>query len=96
MKNYFVNKVAISTISKNSVLKELVNGVFSGLWMNEDEKIESIMKFNIRYDNNRFYIQMWGACHLSDCDWGVLLRMIWKLNLINLTLFGIKDLFSEL
>ena len=53
MKNYFVNKVAISTISKNSVLKELVNGVFSGLWMNEDEKIESIMKFNIR-----FYVQM--------------------------------------
>ena len=44
MKNYFVNKVAIPTISKNSVLKELVNGVFSGLWMNEDEKIESIMK----------------------------------------------------
>ena len=58
MKNYFVNKVAIPTISKNSVLKELVNGVFSGLWMNEDEKIESIMKFNIRYDNNRFYVQM--------------------------------------
>ncbi|ASO05776.1 hypothetical protein [Arenibacter algicola] len=58
MKNYFVNKVAIPTISKNSVLKELVNGVFSGLWMNEDEKIESIMKFNIRYENNRFYVQM--------------------------------------
>lgn len=58
MKNYFVNKVAIPTISKNSVLKELVNDVFSGLGMNEDEKIESIMKFNIRYENNRFYVQM--------------------------------------
>ncbi|WP_181938113.1 MULTISPECIES: hypothetical protein [unclassified Arenibacter] len=58
MKNYFVNKVAIPTISKNSVLKEPVNDVFSGLWMNEDEKIESIMKFNIRYENNRFYVQM--------------------------------------
>ena len=80
---------------QNTALKELVNDIFSGLWINEDEKTESITKFNIRYDNNRFYVQMWGACHLSDCDWGEIATDKVEIE-SHLTLFGIKDLFLEL
>ncbi len=57
---------------KNMIWKEQINNVFSGSWKNEDVETKSITKCNIRYDNNQFYIQVWGACLPSDCDWGEL------------------------
>jgi hypothetical protein len=43
---------------------------FEGVWINEDEKTRHIPKCEITYQNNRFYVHMWGSCEPEDCDWG--------------------------
>lgn len=53
-----------------SALKKSSNDDFSALWINENEQTRAITKCSIRYDNNKFYVQMWGACQPQDCDWG--------------------------
>src|SRR5690606_13052166 len=42
----------------------------NGLWINEDDQTRNITKCNIRYDNNQFHVQIWGACVPIDCEWG--------------------------
>ncbi|MCE2611708.1 hypothetical protein LVD13_01910 [Flavobacteriaceae bacterium D16] len=43
---------------------------FNGVWVNEDEQTRATTQCKIRYENNRFIVQMWGKCHPEDCDWG--------------------------
>lgn len=43
---------------------------FKGLWVNVDDQTNGITKCKISYKNNRYVVQMWGACHPKDCDWG--------------------------
>ncbi|MDC6364052.1 MULTISPECIES: hypothetical protein [Flavobacteriaceae] len=41
-----------------------------GFWTNENTEAPGITKCNIRYEDNRFYVQIWGKCRPTDCDWG--------------------------
>ena len=47
-----------------------INSNLEGLWINENTETPGITKCNIRYDNIRFHVQIWGKCQPSDCDWG--------------------------
>jgi len=54
----------------NTALEKNWNKGFNGLWINEDDQTGNITKCNIRYDNNQFHVQIWGACVPIDCEWG--------------------------
>ncbi len=68
-KEKLYQKIIIDT-SINNVLEEEANKSFSGIWINVDNQTDSITKCKIRYENNHYVVQMWGACVPSDCDWG--------------------------
>ena len=45
---------------------------FFGVWVNEDIDTDSITKIEIwRMGETSVYIQMWGACQPTNCDWGI-------------------------
>ncbi len=46
------------------------NDDFTGLWVNEDDQTRGITKCKISFENSNIVVQMWGACHPEDCDWG--------------------------
>lgn len=55
----------------NTALEKKWNKDFNGLWVNEEgDQTKMITKCKISYKNNSFVVQMWGACHPQDCDWG--------------------------
>ncbi len=43
---------------------------FIGTWLNEDQETRSITKLEVAQDENKWSIQVWGACEPDDCDWG--------------------------
>ncbi len=44
---------------------------FFGTWVNEDIDTNSITKIEIwRVGETEVYIQIWGACQPTNCDWG--------------------------
>jgi len=51
-------------------ISESIKYNLTGVWVNQDEETRSITKCEIRYEEDRFYIHLWGACHPQDCDWG--------------------------
>ncbi len=55
---------------KNNFSNVVDKNNFDGIWINENEERPGITKCKIRYDNNRFVVQMWSSCVPSDCDWG--------------------------
>ena len=68
----FNNEFPKNLTDQNSTtaLEEKWNKDFNGLWINKDDKTRSITKCNVRYDNNQFHVQIWGACVPQDCEWG--------------------------
>ena len=67
-----------SPSNKNNGINQHTNGAFendwnndfNGLWINENDQTRTITKCKILYKNNRYVVQMWGACYPDDCDWG--------------------------
>lgn len=43
---------------------------FSGAWENTDAAPTGITKLHIRVSDSTVFIQVWGKCHPTDCDWG--------------------------
>jgi hypothetical protein len=41
-----------------------------GEWVNVDENTRSTTKLLISQKEDGWFIQGWGACHPTDCDWG--------------------------
>lgn len=41
-----------------------------GTWVNEDENTRNITRCEIKYDEGKFFIKIWGACLPQDCYWG--------------------------
>ena len=81
MKSFLIILVALmpaSFFSSNNASNSIINhephviaaSDFNGLWVNEDEETRGTTQCKIRYENNRFIVQMWGACFPEDCDWG--------------------------
>lgn len=46
------------------------NDDFTGLWINIDLERPGITKCKIRFEDKRYFVQMWGSCEPTDCDWG--------------------------
>ena len=72
-----------------------------GLWTNENTERPGITKCNIRYEDNRFYVQIWAKCRPTDCDWGEnasseIIRETNELNLIWENDFVIRNQTLEL
>jgi hypothetical protein len=44
---------------------------FAGTWKNVDPQTRGITIIKIDVSGSRIKIQTWGACHPSDCAWGV-------------------------
>ena len=43
---------------------------FLGQWANVNSKTGSVTRIDIRQDNDRIIVHMWGRCHPKECDWG--------------------------
>ncbi len=80
-KMIFLSLVVVASVSWNTAndskanlaerkISESIKNNFKGVWVNEDEETRSMTKCEIRYEEDRFYIHLWGACHPEDCDWG--------------------------
>lgn len=41
-----------------------------GTWVNEDESTRNITRCEIKYDEGKFFVKIWGACSPQDCYWG--------------------------
>jgi hypothetical protein len=65
---FFSISAPISNINKE--FDFITASDFDGLWVNENEETRGTTQCKIRYENNRFMVQMWGACYPDDCDWG--------------------------
>lgn len=68
MKTILIILVSLAASWSNEISP--INSTLEGLWTNENTELPGITKCNIRYENNRFYVQIWGKCHPTDCDWG--------------------------
>jgi hypothetical protein len=43
---------------------------FNGRWVNEDPNTRSITSVEIRSDQEKLKVRIWGACRPVDCEWG--------------------------
>jgi hypothetical protein len=43
---------------------------YVGNWANENSQTRGITRFDIRQQNGKLFVHMWGKCHPTDCDWG--------------------------
>ena len=68
MKSLYFFLMALMVIWNNEISP--INSDLEGLWVNENTETPGITKCKIRYEDNRFHVQIWGKCHPTDCDWG--------------------------
>ena len=66
----FVILTAISWNDGKEIDAGLTYNNFVGVWENENDETRSFPKCEIRYEENRFYVHIWGACVPQYCDWG--------------------------
>ncbi|MCI0538962.1 MAG: PASTA domain-containing protein [Verrucomicrobiales bacterium] len=43
---------------------------YVGNWVNENTKTGGITRFDVRQQNGKIFVHMWGKCAPRDCDWG--------------------------
>ena len=41
-----------------------------GTWINQNPETGGLTRIRMSSSLNRLYINMWGKCHPTDCDWG--------------------------
>jgi hypothetical protein len=46
------------------------SGQFNGQWANEDPNTRGITNVEIRSDQEKLKVRVWGACRPVDCEWG--------------------------
>ncbi len=43
---------------------------YAGTWINRDSNTRGITKVEIRVNDSKADVRVWGKCHPADCDWG--------------------------
>ena len=58
---------AVSTRNARSAVAD----PFEGSWVNVDKNTRGVTKAEIRAVGGHLVVQLWGRCHPTDCDWGM-------------------------
>ena len=66
----FISLFFFLTLFSGPEIESSATASFSGSWVSEDSQTRSITSCRIRYENDHYLVQMWGACRPQDCDWG--------------------------
>lgn len=51
--------------------QDLAAAPFLGDWVNQDANTRGITRVSVKMAKTGMMAQMWGKCHPSDCDWGL-------------------------
>ncbi len=62
--------VLLSLVASEAAAQTGESSPFVGEWRNLASWTRGIVRIDIHQTNGRFFVQVWGRCHPSPCDWG--------------------------